>query len=814
MLAVDLPAVLTIDTNHNSVLDVAEIEALSQTLDNGTYVFARLASGDHHVRVATDPVGPLEINETLITLDFRGSVSGFKWNDLNGNGLREANEPGVGGVRIFADLDSNGFFSDDEPSTFTSVDGSYRLLLPTGVFAIREVTPAGTVQTFPFVGAAQPLGRAPLLAGEAFSEALSVSFAGNAFHNGQKPADVNDDGAVTVYDALGVVRELRHSGTRPLGGEGEGGLQTTADTMYVDVNNDGMLSVSDLWGVINALRGEGEPIARDDAPGQQDPDPFRVTANLQHTLPVLDNDDGDGQLTVVGLGTLEQGIVGVTATGDRGGQLSIAPGGGGVVYQPQDDFFGIERFIYEVQDSADNATRTAEVMVEVVPDRDYAQFTYQAFRSDGLTPADMVEIGEEFVVRVFVQDLRTQFDPPSQRGVFSAYLDLMYDESMLDLVAVPPASNPHGFSRDVQFSPDYQELVSVDAFLPGLIDEAGAVQTNGFDVATQPLGPNPVPFFDARFRATAVGNVEISGNSPEDPTHQFVFFRPSNLQALDPNFIDFGEFEITVTPPVGAVSDALERNEDLQGPAGSPLTNPILDLLANDVPFVVGQPLSITGLGPNNATVLTTPNGNRLEIVNNGQAVRFTPAPNFNGLENFTYRVSDGVRSETAEVQLTVLPVNDAPDAVDDAITADNESVLTIAAPGVLANDTDIDGDPLTVTSFQNVSDLGASVTVNANGGFTYNPTGAPALQNLAPGEVRIDAYTYTISDGAGGQDTATVRVFVSRNTGGAHIVEIFAGQDTPNVNFGNMVLQGEGEADAALSLIAADVASAWQAGR
>ncbi len=795
---------LNIDTNRNGILDIAEIEALNQTLENGTYIFTRLESGNHHVRVAPDPIGPLERNETVITLNFRGSVSGFKWNDLNGNGLWEANEPGVGGVRIYADLDSNGIFTEDEPSTFTAADGSYRLLLPTGVFVIREVTPPGTIQTFPFAGNVVPVINAPLVSGEAVAETWVV--AGNAFHNGKNPADVNGDGAVTVYDALGVVRELRHSGIRSLDGEGESGVLTSQETLYIDVNNDRMLSVSDLWGVINALRGEGEPIARDDAPGQQSPDPFRVVANMQHTLPVLDNDDGDGQLTIVGLGTLEQGIVGVTATGDRGGQLSIAPGGGAVLYQPQGDFFGIERFIYEVRDSADNATRTAEVMVEVIPDRDYAQFTYEVFRSDGVTPTNMVEIGDEFVLRVSVQDLRTQFNPPSQRGVFSAYLDLEYDESMLDLVVNPPGSNPHGFSRDVRFSPNYQELVSIDAFLPGLIDEVGATQTNGFDVATQPLGPGPVPFFEARFRATAVGNVQFSGNSPEDPTHQFVFFRPSNLQALDPEFIDFGQFQLTITPPVGAVSDALERNEDLQGPPGSPLTDPILDLLANDVPFTVGRPLTITGLGPNNANTFTTPAGNLLEIVNNGQAVRLTPAPDFNGLDSFTYRVSDGVQSETAEVQLTILPVNDAPVAVDDAFTADNESILTVAPQGVLANDIDIDGDTLTVINFQAVSNLGAQVSVNPNGGFTYNPTNAPALQNLAPGEVRIDSFTYTLSDGAGGQATATVRVFVSRNTGGAHIVEVFAGQDTPNINFGNMVLQGEGEE--AVGLIAADVAA------
>src|SRR5688572_18793204 len=100
MFAVDLPAVIEIDTNHNGLMDVPEIEALADSIDSGTYIFARLDTGEHHVRVAPVPVGVLESNETLITLDYRGAASGVKWNDLNGDSLRDPGEPGVAGVRI------------------------------------------------------------------------------------------------------------------------------------------------------------------------------------------------------------------------------------------------------------------------------------------------------------------------------------------------------------------------------------------------------------------------------------------------------------------------------------------------------------------------------------------------------------------------------------------------------------------------------------------------------------------------------------------------------------------------------------------
>jgi VCBS repeat-containing protein len=787
MFAIDLPAVIEIDTNHNGLLDVPEIEALADSIDSGTYIFARLNTGMHHVRVAPAPVGFLESNETLITLDFRGAASGVKWNDLNGDSLRDPGEPGVAGVRIFADLNGDGLFADGEPFTLTGPDGSYRLVLPPGLYSIREQTPPGTMQTFPF-GA--PGGVLPaFFAGEAATDPA------NPFHNEFEPADVNDDGVVSVRDALNLIQELRVAGARALGGEGE---SSASQTLYVDVNDDLTLSVADLVGVVFVLRGEGEPTLQDDE--------FMLGANTQNNvLNVLGNDQADGQMTIIGLGTVEQGIVGLTAQGDRGGAISVQ--NNMVRYTPSPDFYGIERFIYEVRDSADNATAQAEVTVNVIPDRDYMRFTYQVFQTDGVTPATSIEIGQEFLLRVFIQDDRVNFTPSSQRGVFSAFLDVTYNETLLDLVTSPPGSNPHGFSRDVRFGANYQELVSIDGFQPGLINEAAATQTDGFELGTQPLGPGAITFLDARFRATGTGSITFAGNAPDDPRHQEVFFRPSNLEPLDPAFVDFGQLTITVTPPIGAVPDSFTRNEDLEGPPGDPLTNPILDLLANDNPFVPGQPLTISGLGPTNAAVIFTSNGGRVEIINNGAAVSYTPPLNHTGSDSFTYTATDGVRSETAVVTVNLLPINDPPTATGDTFAADNQAVLIVEAPGVLGNDFDVDGDTISLVGSQSVSALGAPVTVNNTGRFTYNPTVVPELQNLGPGEFRVDTFTYTISDGRGETATATVRIIVARNTGGAHVVEILPGHDIPNLNFGNTsLLQGEAELEAAIESIAEDL--------
>ncbi len=69
---------------------------------------------------------------------------------------------------------------------------------------------------------------------------------------------------------------------------------------------------------------------------------------------------------------------------------------------------------------------------------------------------------------------------------------------------------------------------------------------------------------------------------------------------------------------------------------------------------------------------------------------------------------------------ITVKPVNDAPVANDDFYTTDEDTVLTVTAPGVLANDYDVDGDNLTVTLKTDVSH--GTLILNGDGSFVYTP--------------------------------------------------------------------------------------------
>ena len=126
----------------------------------------------------------------------------------------------------------------------------------------------------------------------------------------------------------------------------------------------------------------------------------------------------------------------------------------------------------------------------------------------------------------------------------------------------------------------------------------------------------------------------------------------------------------------------------------------------------------------------------------------YTPDENYHGPDEFTYEISDGNGgTDTATVLITVHPVNDAPVATDDAFSLDEDGTLIIPAPGVLANDDDIEGDTLAALLESDVSH--GTLTLNADGSFTYVPDA-----NFH-GE---DSFSYYIDDdGAEGVDHSNI---------------------------------------------------------
>jgi VCBS repeat-containing protein len=152
-----------------------------------------------------------------------------------------------------------------------------------------------------------------------------------------------------------------------------------------------------------------------------------------------------------------------------------------------------------------------------------------------------------------------------------------------------------------------------------------------------------------------------------------------------------------------------------------------------------GDALTVTLTAPpSNGSVSLAPNG----------SFTYTPTAGFFGTDTFDYSASDGFASATATVSISVS--NAAPTSTDDAYTVFRNQTLSVPAGGVLDNDTDADGDALSATLW--VGTANGTVTLAANGGFTYTPIA---------GYVGGDAFTYHASDGTASSGRATVIIQV-----------------------------------------------------
>ena len=165
-------------------------------------------------------------------------------------------------------------------------------------------------------------------------------------------------------------------------------------------------------------------------------------------------------------------------------------------------------------------------------------------------------------------------------------------------------------------------------------------------------------------------------------------------------------------------------------------------VLANDTD-VDGNPLT---------AVLVTGSTHGTLTLNSNGSFTYALTGNYNGADRFTYRANDGTANwNTATVSITVNAVNDAPVAANDSYSTNEDTTLTVSAPAVLANDTDVDGNPLTASVV--ASPTHGTLTLNSNGSFTYIP---------ATSSNGSDSFTYRANDGTASSNTATVSVTVS----------------------------------------------------
>jgi hypothetical protein len=176
-------------------------------------------------------------------------------------------------------------------------------------------------------------------------------------------------------------------------------------------------------------------------------------------------------------------------------------------------------------------------------------------------------------------------------------------------------------------------------------------------------------------------------------------------------------------------------------------------MLSLEAPGVLGNDSDLDG-DPLEVVIDSEPAAGSLTLNSDGSFV-YIPALNDNGVITFTYHTSDGqANSSVALVSITVTPVNDPPLAVADGYATYLNTPLVVGAPGLLGNDSDVDGDEL--NALLESEPAHGELVLNAYGSIAFTP------ETFYEG---LDGFTYLVSDGKI-TASATVTIFI----GGYHV--------------------------------------------
>jgi hypothetical protein len=192
-------------------------------------------------------------------------------------------------------------------------------------------------------------------------------------------------------------------------------------------------------------------------------------------------------------------------------------------------------------------------------------------------------------------------------------------------------------------------------------------------------------------------------------------------------------------------------NEVNRAPAASNLSK----TTAEDTPTNLVLTATDPDLPANPLTfaILASPTNGLLSNFNSGTGtLTYSPNTNYSGPDAFRFTVSDGSLLSTGLVTLTVTPVNDPPLALEDAYGLAVGTTLTVAAPGALTNDTDVDG-PSPLSALLVSGPTHGLLNLNPNGAFSYTPTNY---------YIGTDSFSYRANDGLANSSPATVTLTVS----------------------------------------------------
>ncbi len=438
-------------------------------------------------------------------------------------------------------------------------------------------------------------------------------------------------------------------------------------------------------------------------------------------IPVLanDTDANSDPLTIVAF------------TQPGGGAGSVGNNGDGTLtFIPSGSFRGTATFSYTISDGTDTATATASV---VVPDAAPVAVDDSAITAWN-TPVDVPVLQNDLDDNGDVLSVVAVTQPTG--GAAEGVVSINSDGTVAFVPAVTfqgQASFTYTISDGTQQA-TASVVVAVQNGVPIAMDDAANTSPStpvALSVLINDSDPNgdPLQIVGIEAPANGVASVDPAGVVTYVPADGFRGTDVFGYVISDGTDTAFATIRVTVpnTPPVAAADLATTA-------AGTAVSIPVLvnDFDANDDPLsvVVGS---------------LSPPANGVATIGAGDSVVYQPNAGFTGIDRFTYAVSDGTDTATATVTVRVL--GSAPVAIDDAAATLTGTAVQV---DVLANDSDPDGDPLSVLTVSGAAN--GEAVLNADGSIAYTPSA---------GFVGTDTFTYDVTDGTG-TSRATVTVTVS----------------------------------------------------
>ncbi|MGY5728490.1 tandem-95 repeat protein [Vibrio chemaguriensis] len=453
-------------------------------------------------------------------------------------------------------------------------------------------------------------------------------------------------------------------------------------------------------------------------------DKATVVEDTPTIIKVLGNDTFEGDDKVVSLDT---------NNGPANGTVSVNSDGS-VTYTPNDNYHGTDSFTYIV--TSGGVSESTTVNVDVTPVNDAPVAKDDTAVTDEDTPVTIDVLPNDTDVDGDTLSIQSASVPEAQGKVVIVDGKLVFT----------PADNFHGDAEitytvtDGSLTDQAKVTVTVNA-----VNDTPVVESS---IADQTLAEDFTPYtIDLNTAFSDVDNVDgelsfsVSGNSNIQvaivngiatftPTADWNGSETLTFTATDPSGESVSQtVNFTVAPVADIVADKATVVED---------TATIIKVLDNDTFEGDDKVVSLdTSKGPANGAVSVNPDG----------TVTYIPDDNYVGKDTFTYVVTSGGVSESTTVEVNVTPVNDAPVAKDDTATTQEDTAVTI---DVLPNDTDVDGDVLSIDSASVPKEQGTVEVVNGKLVFT------PAENFNGDAEI-----TYIVTDG---QLTDEAKVVVSVN--------------------------------------------------